>query len=147
MEIDIEELLEGTPRPHYLRGLGNYTTGGSRHVLIARAYFDSSSNPSVEDRVNTYPGPHANVGDFNFAVWNGLHIIRKLAGFDYGTLRNGKPLVSIPLGLIPPDEELDLRVEVEDKLVRDNISFAEFHAVLSNKESLAELKGHCFAGR
>jgi len=114
-EIDVQEALEGTPRPHYMVGNAEYTQDGSKHVLRGNVNFTSiDEHPSIKDRADKYlPHPHVNAGDVCFAVWNGAHIIGDILGYKERTLVNEVKV--IPIKMIPPDTPLTLEVIVTER--------------------------------
>ena len=95
-QLNVEELLKGTPRPHYLMGKAEYEKKDNKHKLQAKVNFKS-----------------VNVGDCCFALWNAVHILAGLEGYKFRTLR--KEIVVVPKNIIPPDIELDLEAKVTEE--------------------------------
>ncbi len=112
--IDVEQLMEGTPRPHYLYGIGEYSHEGNKHMLSTKVNFTSEGHPSILDRIDKYVSkPHVNAGDCCFALWNAVHVMAELNGYGSRILR--KKIIIEPKKLIPPDTELDLEVMVNEE--------------------------------
>jgi len=113
-QLNVEELLKGTPRPHYLMGKAEYEKKDNKHKLQAKVNFKSEGHPSIQDRAKNYVSiPHVNVGDCCFALWNAVHILAGLEGYKFRTLR--KEIVVVPKNIIPPDIELDLEAKVTEE--------------------------------
>lgn len=95
-----EEILRGTPRPHYLFGEIHVDENGLG--LRAKVKFPTTEL-SIADR------GHVNIAHYLFAVWNASHILRLGQGFKEalstgGTWRTPK--------FAAPDIPMDLRVQV-----------------------------------
>ena len=113
-KIDVKQLMEGTPRPHYLCGIGEYNKEGNQYNLSTKVNFTSEGHPSILDRNDKYVSkPHVNAGDCCFALWNAVHIIAELNGCGSRILR--KKIIIEPKRLIPPDTDLNLEAKVIEK--------------------------------
>jgi hypothetical protein len=147
--INTEKALEGTPRPHHLRGDAVYQQKGNKYELKGTAYF-SSEHPSIGDRSEKYlANPHVNSGDLCFAVWNAAHIIGDRLGYKQRTLVDEVRVK--PIKPIPPDTELSLEVRIEERsetIDRNNkpYTIGRIEAKLyQNKVLLAEVYADAFA--
>ena len=110
----LRDILEHTPRPHYLCGSAKYSVEGNIYKILTKANFSSEKNPSIADRVTMYLDyPHVNVGHCLFGLWNAVHIIAKIEGYKKRTLKKKKPITIQPMErVIPPDTELELEAVI-----------------------------------
>lgn len=149
--INVVEAMKGTPRPHYMIGEATYEREGNLHRLFGKVNFTSTEEHiSIRDRAQKYLlHPHVNAGDVCFAIWNAAHIVADLQGYKERTLVDEVKV--IPVGLIPPDKELDLELLIEererklDKSKRGYELGSLFGKVLLNGELLTEVRANYFA--
>ncbi len=113
-DIDVVEVMEGTPRPHYLFGKARYEREGRNMSFLGNVNFIPQGNPSIADRNKKYmERPHVNAGDCCFALWNAVHIMAEINGYGSRILRNR--ILIEPRRLVPPDTELTLEVRAYEK--------------------------------
>ena len=108
--VDTMEMIEGTPRPHYLVGKGDYRREGNLMTFSVGVNFKSEGHPSILDRTDKYVSkPHVNAEDCCFALWNAVHIMSQLNNYGSRTLR--KRIEITPFQIVPPDAGLRLEVQ------------------------------------
>ena len=113
-QLNVEELLKGTPRPHYLIGKAEISKEDNKFRFFGNVNFSSKGHPSILDRTDKYVSkPHVNAGDCCFALWNDVHIIAE--EFEYGSRILRDKIIIEPKRLIPPDTELELKVVAEEE--------------------------------
>lgn len=117
-----EELTLEIPRPHYLQNVKVSENGES---LGAKVIFPLSDE-TVADRKD-----HVGAGHLMFAIEHAGHLMMAQKGEAIGK-KLGHPLVSELemrfLGITPPDEPVDLKMEALELQVKERLISAKMHA-------------------